>query len=216
MPARKNPDAKPIDPDDVVRESAVTYRSGDQRFQVRQSDGSWYVVDMERSNDFGQELIHGPFATLKESRAAIPGARKVTPLPRPTPAAAAKGAAAKATPPPPAPKSWIDRLPDADAKSARRLIRALEHEGVTDADDLVRAARSDGESEIASRLIERRLQAFVDESDPGQRRQARELVRRVTNILTEDGSMTPEPLPRWSLVEVADRANPPRRLRPKI
>jgi hypothetical protein len=60
------------------------------------------------------------------------------------------------------------------------------------------------------------LRALVDEAEPDDRRRARELVRRVTNILTEDGAMTPEPLPRWALVEVADRATPPDRLRPKV
>jgi hypothetical protein len=104
MSAKKAAKAAP-EPDDLSRESAGTYRSGDNRFEVRQSGGTWYVVDLERTNDFGQELIHGPFATLKEAREAIHGARKVTPLPRPSLSAAAKRAAAKkpAEPPPPPP-----------------------------------------------------------------------------------------------------------------
>jgi hypothetical protein len=215
MPARKKPEPKPVDPDDVVRESAGTYRSGDRRFEVRQSEGSWYVVDLERTNDFGQELIHGPFETLKESREAIPGARKVTPLPRRKPTAAARQAARESKPAPP-PKTWIDRLPEAEADTVRRAIRALEGEGVPDAEDLVRASRKEGGPGLASAVIERRLRALVDESAPDDRRQARELVRRVANILTEDGALTPKPLPRWALVEFDAGEETPRRLRPKV
>lgn len=215
MPERKKPDAKPVDPDDVVRQSAGTYRSGDQRFEVRQSDGSWYVVDLQRTNDFGQELIHGPFATLKESREAIPGARKVTPLSRRKLSATARRATTEPKPAPP-PKSWIDRLPDAEANAVRRLIRALEGEGVADAEDLVQASRKEGGPGLASAVIERRLRALVDEAAPDDRRQARELVRRVTNILTEDGALTPKPLPRWALVEFEAGGDTPRRLRPKV
>ena len=31
----------------------------------------WYLVDVERTNELGEELLHGPFATLKEARDEI-------------------------------------------------------------------------------------------------------------------------------------------------
>ena len=67
-------------PDDVVRQAAGNYLSGDGRFEVRQSESNWYVVDTAQANEFGQELMHGPFGSLKEATAAIPGARDVKPL----------------------------------------------------------------------------------------------------------------------------------------
>jgi hypothetical protein len=215
MPAKKKAAKAAPEPDDLSRESAGTYRSGDNRFEVRQSSGTWYLVDLERTNDFGQELIHGPFATLKEAREAMPGARKATPLPRPSLSAAAKRAAAKkpAEPPPP-PPSWIDQLPATEAREVRRLIGALEREGFDDVEDLVRSARNRGPS-VTSRLIERRLEALVEETEPDERRRTRELVRRVANILTEEGAATTAPLPRWELVET-DPGQPPKRLRVKL
>ncbi len=217
MPAKKAAKAAP-EPDDLSRESAGTYRSGDNRFEVRQSGGTWYLVDLERTNDFGQELIHGPFATLKEARAAMPGARKVMPLPRPSLTEAAKRAAAKkpAEPPPP-PPNWIDQLPAAEAKDVRRLIGALEREGLGDAEDIVRDSRKPGGPSLASRVIEDRLESLVTEAEPDERRRTRELVRRVANILTEEGAATASPLPRWELVET-EPGGPPgaRRLKVKI
>jgi hypothetical protein len=52
--------------DRVVRESAGTYRTEDGRFELRQGGVGWYLVDLERTNELGQELLHGPFGTLKE------------------------------------------------------------------------------------------------------------------------------------------------------
>lgn len=218
MPAKKKAAMAAPEPDDLSRESAGTYRSGDSRFEVRQSGGTWYLVDLERTNDFGQELIHGPFATLKEAREAMPGARKVTPLPRPKLTAEAKRAAVKpAEPPLLPPPSWIDQLPAVEAKEVRRLIAALEREGLADPENLVRGARKPGGPSLASRLIEHRLEALVEGDEPDERGRTRELVRRVANILTEDGALTASPLPRWELVETDPGESPrPRRLRPKV
>ena len=75
------PSAKPKKPpkqvaaDDLVRETAGNYVSGDRRFEVRQSDSTWYVVDREQTNEFGQELIHGPFGSMKAAKAAVPESR---------------------------------------------------------------------------------------------------------------------------------------------
>ena len=51
----------------------------------------WYLVDSERTNELGQELLHGPFGTLKEARDEISEARKVVQLAGPK-AAPAEGA----------------------------------------------------------------------------------------------------------------------------
>lgn len=81
---------KPPEPDDLVRQAAGTYLSGDGRFEVQQSDSTWFLLDTHQTNEFGQEIIHGPYPALKAVREAIPQARKVTALPRPPSASAKK------------------------------------------------------------------------------------------------------------------------------
>ena len=75
---KKKP-TKAREPDDLVREAPGSYVSGDERFEVRQSDSTWYVVDRQQTNELGQELMHGPFASMKAARAAMPGARDIKP-----------------------------------------------------------------------------------------------------------------------------------------
>src|SRR5688572_12582714 len=119
----------PAGPDDLVRAAAGAYRSGDGRFEVQKADQGWFIVDSEQANEFGQQLIHGPFATLGDVQAAIPGSRDIKPLLRsarwPSPPAksakagkAAQKAASKKPAPPP---SWIDRLARKEAAEVRRL-----------------------------------------------------------------------------------------------
>lgn len=72
--AKRKTDA-PTDPDKLIRQAAGDYRTADDRFEVRQADVGWFLVDSEQANEFDQELIHGPFGTMKAVRAAIPGAR---------------------------------------------------------------------------------------------------------------------------------------------
>jgi len=211
--AKKKPDLPP-DPDRVVRESAGTYRTEDGRFELRQGGVGWYLVDSERTNELGQELLHGPFATLKEARDEIPAARKVVqlagPKPRPvkTPSPSPQ--------PAPSPKTWIDLLPATERADVRRLIKALERLGMPDADELVKDAGGSSEPLIAKALIERRLIALVDEAPPSQRNDRRDLVRRVVGILADDGLTLGQPLPRWELVEADSEHDRPRRLRPTI
>ena len=114
MPKAKKEKPAP-GPDDLVRAAAGEYTSGDNRFTIRQSDTNWYVVDNEQSNEFGQELIHGPFATLAKARAAISGPRVVKPLLRST-ARPKKPTKAETKPQePPKPASWLDKLPPHEA-----------------------------------------------------------------------------------------------------
>jgi len=212
MPKAKPPAA--ADPDKLQRQAAGTYRTADGRFEVRGgSAAGWFLVDSEQTNDFGQELIQGPLATLADVRAAIPSARstRITPIRPPAArsrrsksAAPPKPAAAKPSPRP----SWIDQLPPSDAVAVRRLIRALERAGETDAEALVRRDRDGIGPAIATRIIERRLTAIVDELPERGRAGARELVRRVTEVLTAGGTAVPEGMPGWSLVEIGPRPEP--------
>ena len=211
MPKRKA-DA-PADPDKLLREEAGTYHTADGRFEVRETAGEWFLVDAEQANEFGQELIRGPFATLKALRAAIPQARQSTAAAmRPRPKIAAKqGGATKKVEPPPPPPSWIDQLPRAEAARMRLLIRALEGEGVADAEALVRRDRDGLFPTVAATLIQRRLDAIVEELPEKGRKPARDLIQRAAEVLTNAGTGLPEPLPGWSLVELGPEPEPPNR-----
>jgi hypothetical protein len=212
-----------VDPDKLVRQSAGTYRTADDRFEVRDAGTGWFLVDSEQANDFGQELIQGPFATLAAVRTAIPPARsaKVTPIRPPAatkargtgaaaPKKGAKRAAAPAAPPPP-PPSWIDRLPKAEGAAVRRLIASLERDGIGDAEALVRRDREGIGPALATRLIERGLAEIVDELPERGRPGARELVRRAVELLTAGGTKTGADRPGWVLVEVGPEPEPPNR-----
>jgi hypothetical protein len=79
MPRKKADTAEPK-PNDLVRERAGEYRSGDGRFGVQKGDVGWFLVDTEQLNELGQPLMHGPLKTLDDVRAAMPGARDIKPL----------------------------------------------------------------------------------------------------------------------------------------
>ena len=213
MPKAKDA-ATAADPDKLQRQAAGTYRTADARFEVRGgSVAGWFLVDSEQTNDFGQELIQGPYATLADVRAAIPAARsaKVTPIRPPAAPSRRPRKPAAAKPPPPPPPSWIEQLPPAEAATVRRLIRALEREGITGAEALVRRDREGIGPAIATRIIERRLTAIVDELPERGRPGARELVRRATEVLTAEGTAMPRGVPGWSLVEVGPEPEPENR-----
>ncbi|HEX7195925.1 MAG TPA: hypothetical protein VF364_03720 [Candidatus Limnocylindria bacterium] len=203
------------EPNKLIRQQAGTYRTPDQRFEVREADVGWFLVDSEQTNEFGQELIQGPYPTLKAVREALPEARaakRTTPAPRPARKATktAKGRAKEASPPPP-PPSWIDQLPREEAAGVRRLIRALEKEGVTDGEALVRRDRDGMLPAVATRLIERRLDALVQDLPDGEQRAAKALLRRAAEVISAEGSTLTEPLPGWALVETGPEPEPPNR-----
>jgi hypothetical protein len=209
-----------------VRESAGVYRSGDGRFEVQKSDAGWYIVDTEQANEFGQQLMHGPLPTLDAIREAIPGARGVKPLLRGATARARAGAASaessktakptgKPAPQPP-PKSWIDELPSREAERVKRLIRMLEKDGLRDAEGLARRYRDQPET-LATRIVEQRLRALIDEQPESDRERAQHVVRRAAEILADEGMAVGDPAPRWALVSVkADHGQPEGRIRPKL
>ena len=198
------------DPDKLVRQKAGTYRTTDDRFEVREADVGWFLVDSQETNEFGQELIQGPFATLKAIRAALPDARASKPAGRPRAAPKKAAQPAKREEPPPPPPTWIDQLPKADAAGVRKLIVALEREGITDADALVRRDREGMLPAVATRLIERRLDALVDDLPAAQQKAARLLFRRAGEVLSAEGSRR-DPLPGWTLVEIGPEPEPPNR-----
>lgn len=213
MPTKKTATTNNADPDKLVRQAAGNYRTADDRFEVREAGIGWYLVDTTQHNEFGQELLHGPYDTLKDVRIAIPGARssKVTPL-RPPKTGRAKKAREQAPvaepPPPPPPPTWIDQLPDAEATGVRRLIRALEREGLPDAERLVRRDREGLGPAVVEDLITRQLNALVDALADDERDRARTLVQRVVDILTAQGMRKRGALPGWSLVEIGPDGEP--------
>ena len=219
MPRAKAPSDSPADPDKLVRQQAGTYRTADDRFEVRGGGDAWFLVDTQQTNEFGQELITGPYATLKAVRAAIPPARdaKITPMRPPKSGGASSGGPkrskrrqAQAEPPPP-PPTWIDRLPKTEARDVRRLIGALEERGIEGAEDLVRQDREGLFPVVASRLIRHRLDGLVEAAPEQARDQVRELVRGVADILSGEGLPADPPLPGWSLVEIGPEPEPPNR-----
>jgi hypothetical protein len=211
------------DPDKLVRQQAGTYRTDDDRFEVREGDAGWFLVDSEQTNEFGQELIQGPFPTLKAVRAALPEARVAAPASRP--ATTAKKPAAKAdrgdkgdrrgkaaqTPPAPPPPTWIEQLPRSEASDVRKLIAALERAGVENAEGLVRRDREGLLPAVATRLAERALEEIVDDLPPAERDAGRLLVRRAAEVLSGKGTARREPLPGWILVEIGPQPEPPNR-----
>jgi hypothetical protein len=210
----------PAGPDDMVRAGPSAYRSGDGRFEVQKSDQGWFLVDTEQANEFGQQLIHGPFATLDEVHKAIPLSRDIKPLlrsaPRPAGGKSTRKAASKKAPSPP--PNWIDRLPDKEAAEVRRLIRALEAEGVAQPEALVKRDRDSAAFALAaSAVTEGRLRKLIDDAPEGQRDAVRRAIRRVAEILTDEGAVTARPLPRWDLVETPRKpGEPPRKIRLRL
>lgn len=206
---KRTTDAPP-DPDKLVRQAAGDYRTADDRFEVRQADVGWFLVDSTQSNEFGQELIHGPFGTLKAVRDAIPDARgkKAAPVPK----RARTPAKEKKPEPKPEPRTWIDELPVADARSVRKVIAALEREGDKDAEALVRRDRDGLLPAIAVRRIERALAAAVAELPEKERAAATKVVKRVAEVLSAGGRPT-ELLPGWTLVEIGADGDQPKQRR---
>jgi len=203
--------AEPNDPDKLVRQQAGTYRTDDGRFEVREANNGWFLVDSAQTNDFGQELILGPYSTLKSVREALPAARDApasTPQPKRTPPKAPTP-----DPPPAPPPTWIDRLSKTDAAAARKLIRALEDEGIEDAESLVQRDRDGLFPAVAARLIERRLEALVDDAASADRERARQLVRDTARILTAGApsGKRSHGLPGWTLVEIGPEPEPANR-----
>lgn len=209
------------DADKLVRQAAGVYRTTDERFEVRQSASGWFLVDLQSTNELGQPLMLGPFATLAGVREHMPEARAAErpPVPKPTrkaSAPSAKSTARPAKPPKEPARTWIDELPAADATKVRVLIRALDREGITGAEAAIRADREGLLPVVASRLIERQLDELLKEVPARERDRGRELVRRTAEILSVEGLKARSPLPRWALVEIGPGQPEPKNRQIKI
>jgi len=223
MPKASSPGADaPVDPNKLVRQRAGIYRTADDRFEVRQAALGWFLIDSSVADELGQELTRGPFATLAAVADELPDARRTTikSLPRPKSSKQAGGkageragkqAARKAAPAKPPPPTWIDRLPGREATAVRRLIHALELEEIPDAEALVKTARRSGDPLVATRVLEHRLDALLDDVPAADSAASRRLVQRVAELLTAGGTTLFDPLPGWALVEVESGAKPPDR-----
>src|SRR6185369_1771092 len=70
------PKAKPAETDSTLkREVAGRYLTRDGRFAVEQSSSGWLLIDNEATDELGQPLIRGQYATRESAREAIEGAR---------------------------------------------------------------------------------------------------------------------------------------------
>ena len=207
------------DPNKLIRAKAGTYRTADERFEVRQAALGWFLIDSNAADELGQELTRGPFPTLKAVTDELPAARRTTikPLPRPRGAAkASKAAPAPKKKPARQPMTWLDRVSEQEAASARRLIRALSLEGIDDADALVQASTKSDEPIVARRVLEHRIERVLDELPKAERDAARKLIGKVVELMAVTGTNVFEPLPGWALVEVSSGDDPPqRRITPK-
>jgi hypothetical protein len=208
-PKPPKPPKKPPEPDDLVRVAPGSYVSGDARFEVRQSDSTWYVVDLQQTNELGQELMHGPFPSMKAAREQMPGARDITPLLRSRARPPARSTTRKQAPPPPKP-TWMDKLPSAEGTEVRRLIRTLEQEGMADAEALVRRDHGGLQPAIASALLEGKIAALIDALPEHERALGRKLMTQIGEVISASDA-TPGSLPGWALFETGPGREPTKR-----
>jgi hypothetical protein len=209
-PTARSAKPKPVPP--WKRAEAGVYQSSDERFSI-QSEGPsrWFITDEQQQDEFGLARTVGPFDTLDAAKAAAEtlrdGAPAASPLegrlakagarPAPGKRGKAKPQAAESKPPPPPPRTWVDKLEDDDreaARHARRLIAALEDEGIEDADALVRRDVTGNQPVIATRLLARAILAAV-----GTATKPESVVEAVVDAL--GSSKVRRGLPGWELVE---------------
>ena len=177
-PTARSAKPKPVPP--WKRTEAGVYQSSDDRFSI-QSEGPsrWFITDEKQQDELGLARTVGPFDTLDAAKAAAEALRDEAPATSPLAGRLAKDGATpdeaevvrrrsrsrpKPKPPPPPPRTWLDKLEDDDreaARHARRLIAALEDEGIEDADALVRRDITGNEPVIAARLLAREILAAV-------------------------------------------------------
>jgi hypothetical protein len=141
------------------------------------------------------------------------GARDIKPLLRSTPRP--KPTSSQPKPAPKPKETWIDKLARDDATNVRKQIRALESQGISDAEALVRKDRDGLAPAIAQELLDRRLAALIHDLPEKDRPAARKLMNRVADVVSDSGAM-PDQLAGWALFETGPGRDPSkRRVRPK-
>ena len=221
-PAKREAAPKPVPP--WKRAEAGRYRSSDERFTISSEGPSrWFITDEEEQDELGLARTVGPFDTLDDAKAAADARRgeaaATSPLAEriangPSPAKGrgkaerpAASPAPKAAPPPS--KTWLDKLEDDDreaARRARRLISALEEEGIADADGLVRRDVMGNQPVVAARLLARDILAAVGSASKPQ-----SVIEAVVEVL--GASKSRRGLPGWELVERDGPTDDPRVIR---
>ncbi|HSK51410.1 MAG TPA: hypothetical protein VLA44_01545 [Clostridia bacterium] len=207
--------AKPKPARPWQRAEAGVYRSSDDRFAIASEGPSrWFITDDAERDELGLARTVGPYATLDDAKSAADARRAQAPEASPLAARIAGGGAKAGTnagrrqssagrqkrelsPPPPPPKTWLDRLADDDRtayRRAKRLIAALEGEGITDAEALVRRDLSGNQPAVATRLLAREILAAV-----GKATNAETVLDAILGALTT--SRAGRGLPGWELVE---------------
>ena len=221
-PAKREAAPKPIPP--WKRAEAGKYRSSDERFTISSEGPSrWFITDEEEQDELGLARTMGPFDTLDDAKAAAEARRGGSPAESPLAKRIAKdgkaakggGTARSKAPEPkpkaaePPPKTWLDKLEDDDreaARRARRLISALEAEGIADADALVRRDVMGNQPVVAARLLARDILAAV-----GRASKPESVIEAVVEVL--GASKARRSLPGWELVERDGPPDDPRVIR---
>jgi hypothetical protein len=209
------------------RAEAGRYRSSDDRFTISSEGPSrWFITDEEEQDELGLARTVGPFDTLDDAKAAADARRGERQPESPLAERIAKksgeapegrgGATRSKAPPepkakaaPPPPETWIDKLEGDDreaARRARRLISALEDEGVADADALVRRDVLGGQPVVAARLLARDVLDAVGKSSKPE-----SVLAAVIEVL--GSSKARRGLPGWELVERDGPTDDPRVIR---
>lgn len=209
-PTKKAAPPKPVPP--WKRAEAGKYRSSDERFTISSEGPSrWFITDEEELDELGLARTVGPYDTLDDAKAAADARRGEGPAESPlaerktVKAPEEKEAAARSKPAPepkpkaapPPPQTWLDKLEDDDreaARRARRLISALEGEGIADADALVRRDVLGGQPVVAARLLARDILDAVGKSSRPE-----SVIEAVTKVL--GSSKARRGLPGWELLE---------------
>ena len=212
-PSKRAAAPKPVPP--WKRAEAGKYRSSDDRFTITSEGPSrWFITDDEEMDELGLARTVGPFDTLDDAKAAADARRGEGPAASPlaeriatkggeTPKVRGAATRSKAPPEPkpkaapPPPMTWLDKLEGDDreaARRARRLISALEGEGISDADTLVRRDVLGGQPVVAARLLARDILDAIGKSSKPE-----SVLAAVTEVL--GSSKARRGLPGWELVE---------------
>jgi hypothetical protein len=209
-PTARSSKPKPVPP--WKRAEAGIYQSSDERFSIRSEGPSrWFITDEQQHDEFGLARTVGPFDTLDAAKAAAEALRDEAPAASPLagrlaqnrgPSRTSKGEkdetqAKEPKPAPPPPRTWLDKLEDDDrdtARTGRRLIAALEDEGIEDADELVQRDITGKQPVVAARLLAREILAAV-----GNATKPESVVEAVVEAL--GSSKVRRGLPGWELVE---------------